>query len=35
MNVWIKRIISFERKASIMSYGISALNFQFVNSLAF
>jgi len=35
MNVWIKRIIQFERKPSIVSYGISALNFQFVNSLAF
>ena len=34
MNVWIKRIAPFERKISIVNYGISALNFQFVNSLA-
>jgi len=27
MNVWIKRIVPFERKLSIVNYGISALNF--------
>jgi len=33
MNIWIKSIIPFERKPSIVRYGISALNYQFVNRL--